>query len=84
MLILLDLSKPFEIQCDACSDCLGAVLIQDDHTIAYESCQLHEQERVLGIYEKELLAFIHALSFGKHYLALLPSFERITKASSPL
>ena len=73
MLILLDLSKPFEIQCDAYHDCLGTVLLQeDDHAIAYEIRQLHKQERVLGIYEKELLAIIHALSSWKHYLVDTP------------
>ena len=68
VLILLDLSKSFKIHCDACSDFLGSILLQDGHTIAYESCRLHEQERVLGIYEKELLSMIHALSLWKHYL----------------
>ena len=29
---------------------------------------LHEQEKNLGIYEKELLAVIHALDSWKHYL----------------
>ena len=61
MLTLPNLSKPFEIHCDACGDCLGAILLQDGHANAYESHQLHEQEGALGIYEKELLAGIHAL-----------------------
>ena len=72
MLILPNLSKPFEIQCDACGDCLGAILLQDNHAIAYKSYKLHEQERLLGIYEKEIIAIIHALSFWKHYLLSTP------------
>ena len=44
VLIFHDLSKPFEIHCDACGDCLGAIFLQDGHAIAYESCSLHEQE----------------------------------------
>ncbi|MCO5568294.1 hypothetical protein L7F22_021993 [Adiantum nelumboides] len=40
VLALPDLSKPFEVQCDACGDCLGAVLLQEGHAIAYESRRL--------------------------------------------
>ena len=62
VLILPDLSKPFEVQCDACGDCLGAVLLQEGHAIAYdERRRLHNEEKTLGIYEKELLAVLHAL-----------------------
>ena len=68
VLVLPDLTKSFEIECDACSECLGAVLLQEGHTIAYESRHLNEQERVLGIYEKELFAVIHALDSWKQYL----------------
>ena len=68
VLVLPDLTKPFEIECDACGECLEAVLLQEGHAIAYESHRLNEQERVLGIYEKELLAVIHALDSWKHYL----------------
>ena len=44
---------------------------KEGHAIAYESHHLHGQERVLGIYEKELLAVIHALDSWKHYLLLV-------------
>ena len=37
VLILPDLSKPFEVQCNACGDCRGAVLLQEGHARAYES-----------------------------------------------
>ena len=37
VLKLPDLSKPFEVHCDACGECLGAVLLQEGHAIAYES-----------------------------------------------
>ena len=58
---MLDLSKPFEVQCDACKDSLGAVLIQERHTKDYESRRLNEHEMNLFIYKKELLAILHAL-----------------------
>ena len=35
VLVLSDLSKPFEVQCDACGHSLGAVLLQEGHAIAY-------------------------------------------------
>ena len=68
LLILLDLKKPFEVHCDASGDFLGAVLLQEGHPIAYESRCLHTTEHSLGIYEKELLAMMHALGSWKHYL----------------
>ena len=68
VLILPNLRKPFEVHCDASGDCLGTVLLQEGHAIAYESHRLHPQEKILGIYEKELLVVMHALESWKHYL----------------
>ena len=45
LLKFFDLSKTFEVHCDACSDSLGAVLLQDGHPIAYESQRLYNQEK---------------------------------------
>ena len=60
--------KSFVVQCDACGSSIGAVLMQDGHVVAYESRILLKTEKSLLIYEKELLAVIHALSTWKHYL----------------
>ena len=76
VLILPDLSKTFEVQCDACGDCLGVVLLQEGYAIAYESRRLNVDERTIGIYEKELLAVLHALSVWKHYLLGTPFILR--------
>ncbi|MCO5564460.1 hypothetical protein L7F22_018121 [Adiantum nelumboides] len=76
VLALPDLSKAFEVQCDACGDCLGAVLLQEGHAIAYESRRLSSDEQILGIYEKELLAVLHALDSWKHYLLGTPFILR--------
>ena len=76
LLQLPNLSKPFEVYCDACGDSLGAVLLQEGHPIAYESRRLNNQEKILGIYEKELLAVIHALDTWKHYLLGTPFILR--------
>ncbi|MCO5575734.1 hypothetical protein L7F22_029537 [Adiantum nelumboides] len=75
VLALPDLSKPFEVQCDACGDCLGAVLLQEGHAIAYES-RLSLNDQILGIYEKELLTVLHALDSWKHYLLGTPFILR--------
>ena len=37
VLVLPDLTKPFEIECDACGECLGAALLQEGHAIEYGS-----------------------------------------------
>ena len=42
--------------------------MQDGHVVAYETHILHPIECHLQIYEKELLAVIHALSTWMHYL----------------
>ncbi|MCO5585889.1 hypothetical protein L7F22_039823 [Adiantum nelumboides] len=76
MLVLPNLSKPFEVQCDACDDCLGAVLLQEGHAIAYENRRLSSDEQVLGIYEKDILAILHALDSWKHYLLGTPFILR--------
>ena len=68
LLVFPNLKKPFEVHCDASGDCLGAMLSQEGHPIAYESRCLHTIEHSLGIYEKALLAVIHALDSWKHYL----------------
>ncbi|MCO5576395.1 hypothetical protein L7F22_030205 [Adiantum nelumboides] len=76
VLALPDLSEPFEVQCDACGDCLGAVLLQEGHAIAYESRRLSSDEQILGIYEKELLVVLYALDSWKHYLLGTPFILR--------
>ncbi|MCO5608638.1 hypothetical protein L7F22_062852 [Adiantum nelumboides] len=81
VLALLDLFKPFEVQCDACGDCLGAVLLQEGHAIAYESRRLSTDEQILGIYKKELLAVLHALDSWKHYLLGTPFILRMDHQS---
>ncbi|MCO5570508.1 hypothetical protein L7F22_024231 [Adiantum nelumboides] len=40
VLILPDLKKSFQVQCDACGSSIGAALMQDGHVIAYESMVL--------------------------------------------
>ena len=76
LLKLPNLDQMFEVHCDASGDSLGAILSQEGQPIAYESRRLQRQERTLGIYEKELLAVIHALDSWKHYLLGAPFIIR--------
>ncbi len=67
LLILPDLAKPFEVQCDACGHNIADVLMQEGHPVSYESQRLDALEQTLGIYEKELIEVIHVLQTWKHY-----------------
>ena len=42
--------------------------MQNDHPIAYESRKLKNIEEKYSVYDKELLAVVHALDMWKHYL----------------
>ena len=68
ILVVPDSYKPFVVECDACGDSIGAMLQKDGHVVAYESRRLRDAELYFGVYEKELLAVIHALTNWKHYL----------------
>ena len=68
VLALPDFSKPFELQCDASREGIGAVLMQDKHPIAFENRKLHGPERSFSIYDKQMLAIMHALAKFRQYL----------------
>ena len=54
-------SKPFVIECDTLGYGLGAVLIQDEHPIAFESRKLNKREQLNSTYDKEMLEIMQAL-----------------------
>ena len=62
VLALPDFTQPFVLECDASGVGIGAVLMQGGHPIAFESQKLLAHERLYAIYDKEMLAIMHALA----------------------
>ena len=72
-----DLSLPFAIATDASKYASGAILLQTDsngewHPCSYLSQSFFPAERNYDIYDRELLAVIHALKTWRHYLHSSP------------
>jgi hypothetical protein len=63
-----DVSKPFDIYCDASGIGLGCVLMQDNRVIAYASRALRTHEQNYTTHDLELAAVIYALKIWRHHL----------------
>ncbi len=68
VLAIPDLKAPFVLHTDASGMCLGAVLSQEGHPVAYLSGKLNGAQRNYDVREQELLALITALQRWRHYL----------------
>jgi hypothetical protein len=68
VLALPDFTLPFVLECDASDEGIGAVLMQGGHPIVFESQNISQPERLYSIYDKEMLAIMHALTKFKQYL----------------
>jgi hypothetical protein len=58
VLVLSDFSKTFQVRCDASGFAIGAVLSQDNRSIAYFSEKLNEAKINYSSYDKEFYAVI--------------------------
>ncbi|WVZ93252.1 hypothetical protein U9M48_039248 [Paspalum notatum var. saurae] len=63
-----DVTKPFDVYCDASSNGLGCVLMQEGRVISYASRQLRKHEVNYPTHDLELAAVVHALKIWRHYL----------------
>ncbi|WVZ76569.1 hypothetical protein U9M48_024534 [Paspalum notatum var. saurae] len=63
-----DVTKPFDVYCDASGNVLGCVLMQEGRVIAYASRQLRKHEANYPTHDLELATVVHALKIWRHYL----------------
>ncbi|WVZ89497.1 hypothetical protein U9M48_035891 [Paspalum notatum var. saurae] len=63
-----NVTKPFDIYCDASGNGLGCVLMQEGRVNAYASRQLRKHEANYATHDLELAAMVHALKIWRHYL----------------
>lgn len=68
VLQLPDFSKPFNIETDASGTGIGAVLLQDNHPLAFLSKALGPKSRGLSAYEKQFMAVVMAVQQWCQYL----------------
>jgi len=67
-----DFSQPFIVETDASATGIGAVLKQGKQPLAFLSKSLGPKWQHLSVYEKELLAVVHAVQNWEQYLCSRP------------
>ena len=63
-----DITKSFEVYCDASRLGLGCVLMQEEKVVSYLSRQLRPHEENYPTHDLELAAVVLALKTWRHYL----------------
>lgn len=72
VLALPNMQQLFIIEMDDSQTGIGVVLMQNQHPKAIISKTLSPKNQLLSIYDKELLAVVHAIDRWHHYLSVLP------------
>ena len=68
VLALPDFTQPFVLECDAFDEAMGAIFMQNRQPIAFESRKLRKPKKLYPIYNKEMLAIMHAFTEFRQYL----------------
>jgi len=68
VLALHDFTKAFVVETDASLTGIGVILLKEGHPIAFISKSLRPKQKTLSVYEREMLAILHAVTKWKHYL----------------
>jgi hypothetical protein len=68
VLTLPDITRSFDVYCDASHSGLGCVLMQDGKVVSYASKQLKKHKENYPTHDLELAVVVHALKIWRHYI----------------
>lgn len=68
ILALPNFNKLFVVECDASGIGIGGVLMEEGRPLAFTSKALSRQHQNLSVYDKEMMAIVHAVAKWRPYL----------------
>jgi hypothetical protein len=63
-----NITRSFDVYCDASRSGLGCMLMQDGKVLSYASRQLKKHEENYPTHNLELATAVHALKIWRHYI----------------